>query len=214
MGTLDRKPGGFATALLVGLVLIAVAATGGILAWRRSKTEHIRRNEQRAGMAVRFLAPAQADFRANDRDGNKVNDFWTGDVAGLHYLYDSASLLLSTPGAPIRVVSQSIADADPAPAGTRSIPAVPFHGYYFRAMDFDEDGNALRRDTGGTGPNGSKNRNTARFAFCAYPAEYGRTGRLTFIISEGNEVFWADTGGKPVLRWPAGPRKAGWSSPD
>ena len=30
------------------------------------------------------MASAEADFRANDRDGNRIQDFWTGDVAQLY----------------------------------------------------------------------------------------------------------------------------------
>ena len=47
-------------------------------------------NIQSAGNRLRSLASAQADFRGNDRDGNGIQDFWTGDVAGLlqHGLID------------------------------------------------------------------------------------------------------------------------------
>ena len=30
-----------------------------------------------------MLASAEADFRANDRDGKGKNDFWRNDIAGL-----------------------------------------------------------------------------------------------------------------------------------
>jgi len=41
--------------------------------------------------SLKNMESAEADFRANDRDWNHANDFWTGDVAGL-YAMTSADL--------------------------------------------------------------------------------------------------------------------------
>jgi hypothetical protein len=51
---------------------------------------------------------------------------------------------------------------------------VPFHGYYFRLLK------------SGSG----------KFAFVAYPAEYGSSGVMTFIVDQGGVVYQKDLGKK------------------
>src|SRR5436190_232031 len=41
-------------------------------------------NERSASSSLKTLATAEADFKANDRDGNGLKDFWVGDVSGLY----------------------------------------------------------------------------------------------------------------------------------
>src|SRR5438093_367005 len=41
-------------------------------------------NERNASATLKSFASAEADFRANDRDNNRVNDFWVADVSGLY----------------------------------------------------------------------------------------------------------------------------------
>jgi len=50
-----------------------------------------------SAMKMRSLSSAEADFRANDRDWNHVNDFWTGNV---QQLYDMTSATVKTPSDP------------------------------------------------------------------------------------------------------------------
>ena len=59
--------------------------------------------------------------------------------------------------------------------------ARPYHGYLLLALAGDDP---------------------KRFAFCAYPAEYGRSGRTTFIVNQARTVHACDTGGRPIFRWP------------
>ena len=40
------------------------------------------------------------------------------------------------------------------------------------------------------------------YAYCAYPAEYDRTGRQTFVMDLGGTVYGRDMGGKPVDTFP------------
>src|SRR5262249_53857667 len=140
-------------------------------------------NERNGSTSLKTICTAEADFRANDRDWNHVNDFWTADVAGLYTCKDSA-------GQSIKLIELSVALADAAPieAGSAGgkIPALsgfgasqPKAGYWFRAMEKDNSSPApediLRTDTGGQ-PQMGKVHNTSRFGFCAYPAEYGASG--------------------------------------
>ena len=162
--------------------------------------ERIRSNERHAIGALKMLTAAQADFRANDRDGNGVSDFWTADVAGLYYVRSAFF-----PGAPeIRLIDSAVADADARPLQART--PVPYHGYYFIVLDADDSISGTpesfyKQDTGGRPPMG-KVHNTSRFGFCAYPAEYGLTGKCTFIVNENNTIFRMDSGGKPVTHFP------------
>jgi hypothetical protein len=145
-------------------------------------------NGRHASEALKTLTSAQADFRANDRDKNGVNDCWTGDVAALHYL--------EVGGEPIRLIKKEIADAD-AP---RPNP-VPFHGYLFKVLEWDDSGTdpttrEYRQDTGGTRPMG-KVHHLERFGFIAYPARPGRDGGFFYLVNENNTIIrWS------VQKWP------------
>ena len=162
----------------------------------------IRDNEREASRALHQLSAAEADFRANDRDDNHANDFWTGDVAGLYYLRPKSG------GNPpeLKLIERAIAEADAKPLQPRVPSPVPYHGYFFIALDEDDstDGpkdRLYKRDTGGVPPMG-KVHNESKFGFCAYPAEYGVTGRYTFIINENNTIFRADLKGESTTHFP------------
>lgn len=65
----------------------------------------------------------------------------------------------------------------------------PFHGYYFRMLD----------EQGAEAKSGAKNyivngKVTGGFAVVAYPAQYGDTGIMTFIISQSGVVYQKDLG--------------------
>jgi hypothetical protein len=174
-------------------------------------------NERNAAMSLKSLASAEADFRANDRDWNKANDFWVADVSGLWRVI--------VKDGPLRLIETAVALADARPAvpvdATGALPSDPQTklqlvgkaaakaGYSFAAMERyqDETGAFVKYDEG-------KGRNTSRFGFCAYPAEYGPTGKTTFVITEYNLLYRKDTGGKRVEQWSANPEKDGWQRMD
>ncbi len=82
---------------------------------------------------------------------------------------------------------------------------VPFHGYYFKLLSMGWDG------SGAVVLNGGKNHHPHMFGICAYPAEYGKTGRRTFVITEMMmDPLWKDLGGKPIDAFPADPAKDRW----
>jgi hypothetical protein len=67
----------------------------------------------------------------------------------------------------------------------------PFRGYFFHILTRQ----------GKDGPGGAKSyiengKMTAGFAFVAYPAEYGSSGVMTFIVNESGEVYQKDLGKK------------------
>jgi hypothetical protein len=178
--------------LLAGAVpviaIIAAIAIPGLLASQRAA------NERGAASRLKSLTAAEADFRANDRDGNGIEDFWTGDVRSLS--------TMRVKGQQILLIEPGIAQADATPGG----PMTPFPkgGYLFMAIKFDESGKPY--DLG-------KGRNPSRFGFCAYPANPS-SGRRTFIVNEENKIWAGVWGGGPVERWPSHPAAEGWMGLD
>ena len=66
---------------------------------------------------------------------------------------------------------------------------VPFHGYYFRILT----------GQGSHAPGGAKSylvdgKMTGGFAFVAYPAEYGNSGVMTFLINQDGVLLQKDLG--------------------
>ncbi len=170
---------------LLVVPIIAAIAIPGLLASQRAA------NERNASASLRTLAAAEADFRANDRDGNQANDFWTGDVSRLYFM--------KVKGEELRLIDRSIAEAD-------DNPAEPVHqqakaGYRFAAVDIDAEGEPYDAGSG---------RHPAKFAFCAYPETYPATGRMTFLLNENHEMWKKDTSGESVERWPRNPAAEGW----
>ncbi len=192
--SVERRSRAPSAGVWVVLIILAAASFGG---WRWWKRRMLDANERNAADCLETLATAETDFRANDRDGNRVHDFWTADVAGLHVLGGPTGVPGQT--ASIRLIDARIAEADASHPDAR-----PFRGYHFRAMDLDEEGVPYRQETTGN-PRRAKEKNTTKFGFCAYPAAYGRTGRWTYVVNEGRTIFKLDTEGKPVLRFPCDP---------
>ncbi len=182
-------------------------------------------NESAAVACLRNLCTAQADFRANDRDNNRVNDFWAGDVAGLCNLVPVTSDQKlpakedSKRENTIRLIEDDLADADAAPiklpASGRAGPEKPQpkSGYLFVALKKYETADGPKdygSDTDGEeSPYGAVH-NLDQFAFAAYPAEPGKSGKLTFLVTQDALIWKKDTGGKAPETCPADPVKAGW----
>src|SRR5438046_7800341 len=80
------------------IAIIAAIAIPGLLSSQRAS------NERSASTSLKTLSTAEADFRANDRDWNHVNDFWTFNVCGLYSLTSCA----------VPTAAQANTTADPA----------------------------------------------------------------------------------------------------
>lgn len=171
------------------IAIIAAIAIPGLLQAQRAS------NERNASASLKTLASAEADFRANDRDGNKVNDFWTRDVCGLYGVCPVGSTEM------IKLIEISIAGADIAPGVPgNTAPAAatetgllyytqntPKAGYWYRAMLNDEDGTAYALTTNGlTWVDAYFNH--SKFGFTCYP-QTRSAGRTVYILNEGNTIF-------------------------
>jgi hypothetical protein len=82
------------------------------------------------------------------------------------------------PGA-LQHLPTDLAAADGAQAG-----CTPRNGYCFKAIPLADK---------------------AGFAFCAYPADYDRSGKWTFVLNEKRQFYRVDTGGEPIRRWAPDP---------
>ena len=65
----------------------------------------------------------------------------------------------------------------------------PFHGYYFRMLQGQTD-----KAKGGAKDYVVDGRMVRGFAFAAYPAEYGNSGVMTFIINQDGVLYQKDLG--------------------
>lgn len=165
-------------------------------------------NERNASASLRTVGVAQADFRSNHRDNNRVQDFWTADVAGL-YAIDNTPTGTPSP-VPIRLIEVSVAPADLFPrfpgilsSGAYGTPVSTYGptaakaGYGYIALGTDEQvsasgGNGMyRQATDGTG---EEVHNASRFGFAAVPDVYGSSGSKVFIVNEAGTIFQRDFG--------------------
>ena len=206
------------------IAIIAAIAIPGLLSSQRAS------NERNASTSLKTLSSAEADFRANDRDWNHVNDFWTANVAGLYTMTSSAvtgAALNSTSDPSIKLIELSVASADtdastPTAGGENSdltnfaVPSAKA-GYWYMALVTDATLGATteatyKLDTGGTPTMGSVH-NTSKFGFLAYPDSQS-AGKYVFIVNENNTIFRSATSGavKTTATTPPGTLGANYNS--
>jgi hypothetical protein len=167
-----------------GWAFDAAAARDEVLARR------IGRNELDVIEIMRRYPVAQARFRAMDADGDGLPAFAAGILStpgtrdGLYWPPE--------PGAPESPVGDFVARAA---AGGYSVGGVdeapePYLGYYFRILTRQgaaAPGGAIDYMVGG--------RMLAGHALFAFPAAYGDTGIMSFMVGEAGVIYEADLGG-------------------
>jgi len=189
---------GCAVAIVI-LIVVLVIAIPGLLSSSRSS------NDRNASTSLKTLSTAEADFRANDRDWNHVNDYWTGDVKGLYTMTSAAmqgAAATTTTDPAIKLIELSVAAADAdaglVPAGGENAPfnmfadPSPKAGYWYAALTLDlsatvQEEVTYRQDTGGNPPMG-KCHNRTKFGFLAFP-DGPKAGPWNFIINEDNTLY-------------------------
>jgi hypothetical protein len=144
----------------------------------------IGRNELDAIQASLAFVDAQNEYAEKDR---------TGEGAGVY-----AQRIVSTPGKKDGLFWRD--DGDPSPLGELAARAssegykvdgqgAPYHGYVFRIL----------RGQGPDAPGGAldyvvKRKMIGGFALIAYPAEYGNSGVMTFMVNHAGTVYQKDLG--------------------
>jgi prepilin-type N-terminal cleavage/methylation domain-containing protein len=182
------------------IAVIAAIAIPGLLAAQRSS------NERNASTSLKTITTAQADFRSNDRDGNRTMDFWTADV---YALYGMIGITGSSTAAPadsaaasniIKLLEPSLAGADgltqQALYGNVEFAGAIVNGsvkagYAFRALGSEVTGGTattLLNDTDGASQFYGNCHDNDRFGFMAFPASLN-SGKLCFIVNEDNTIW-------------------------
>jgi hypothetical protein len=150
----------------------------------------IGRNELDAIQTALAYVDAQNEYADKDR----------GEGAGVY-----AQRFLSTPGKKDGLFWRD--DSDPSPLGalvaeasaegykqgTGEAPA-PYHGYYFRILKgqgSDAAGGALNYVV--------KGKMIGGFGLIAWPAEYGNSGVMTFLVNHAGTVYQKDLGNRTAV---------------
>lgn len=135
----------------------------------------------------RTYVDLQAAYAAKDRDGDEVREY--------------AQRILSSEGKHDGLYWADSTDDDPSPLGVALVPLKsgaqdarsPYAGYFWRIL----------KGQGSEAPGGAHsyviNGNMiAGFALVAVPAEHGKTGVMTFLVSHHGKVFQKDLGEKSL----------------
>ena len=180
--------------ITITLVAGALAIPACILYFESSSTRPT--TERNPSASLKTLGTAQADFRANDRDGNGRKDYWVADVSGLYCVTSPTA-----PDALIKLIDISVAGADPTPVMDMSsiTQRGSKAGYYYGVIPLDETGKPYTPFTDNLDYAG---RSTEGFAFCAFPDSYGKSGNFTYISNEQNKIY-KKKAGSPIYRWPS-----------
>jgi hypothetical protein len=144
-------------------------------------------NERNAIYSLRAFVDAQRAYASRDRDGDGVLQYAqkimssAGKKDGLYWSADPAKGEEASPFGPL------IAEAAPYTAGHKA--GEPYRGYYFRILS--QQGNNA---AGGAYSYMINGRMIAGFAMVAYPAYYGESGVMTFIVNHNGVVYERDLG--------------------
>lgn len=144
----------------------------------------IGRNELDTIQTCLAFVDAQNEYAEKDR---------TGDGVGIY-----AQRVVSSPGKKDGLFWRD--DRDPSPLGDLAAqasaegyragePAAPYHGYYYRIL----------KGQGPDAPGGAsyyvvRGKMIGGFALIAYPAEYGNSGVMTFMVNHAGTVYQKDLG--------------------
>jgi hypothetical protein len=150
-------------------------------------------NELTTITVLQAIVDAEADYASADRRGDGVMQYalrfasTPGKRDGLYWDTKAGE----TPS-PLGVLV-----ADAAGQGYRSGDAAPtpFHGYYFRMLKGQG-----RNAAGGAFDYVVHGRAIAGFAVIAYPARYGNSGIMTFVVNQDGKIYQSDLGPDTKVR--------------
>ena len=144
-------------------------------------------NERNAIYVLRAYVDAQRAYAAKDRNGDGVLQYAQkvtsapGKHDGLYWPADAAKDEEVSPFGPL------IADGGAYAKGR--VAGDPYRGYYFRILTRQG-----KNAAGGAYSYVINGRMIAGFAMVAYPAEYGNSGVMSFIVSHNGKVYEKDLG--------------------
>lgn len=146
----------------------------------------IGRNELDTIQVVLAYVDAQREYAMKDRDGDGLLEYAqsfrsaAGKKNGLYWPAKSGEEQSPLGEFAARAVKEGYKAGD---------KPIPFHGYYYRILT------AQGKDAPGGGYSYIvKGSMIGGFALVAYPAEYGNSGVMTFIVNHDGKVFQKDLG--------------------
>jgi hypothetical protein len=151
----------------------------------------IGRNELSTVAAIRGYLEAQFEYANADRDGDGVLEYAQklrsepGKSDGLYWEAEE--------GAPQSPLGPLIAEAKAEGykvEGASNEPS-PYHGYYYRILTRQGD-----NVPGGKYDYVINGNMIAGFALVAYPAQYGSSGIMTFVVNHQGRIYQKDLGPK------------------
>jgi hypothetical protein len=146
-------------------------------------------NEMSTIQTLLAIVDAQREYAMQDRDNDGIREYadkFGSDPGQKNGLYWPAG-----EGESSSPLGELVADARAEGYrrdGTKKGP-IPFHGYYFRMLK--KQG---RHASGGAFDYVVKNKMIGGFAVVAYPAVYGSSGVMTFMVSHEGVVYQKDLG--------------------
>lgn len=163
-------------------------------------SRRIGKNELAVLQAMRAYVQAQREYASRDRNGDEVLEY--------------AQRLASTPGnkdglywppeldGEISPLGPLVADAQSEGYGMKAkgqdSSREPFHGYFFKILN--QQG---KHAPGGKYSYIINGHMIGGFALVAWPAEYGDSGIMTFIVNQQGRVYQKDLGAKTDRQAPA-----------
>jgi Protein of unknown function (DUF2950) len=150
-------------------------------------SRRIGRNELAIMDVCGALADAQAEYFSEHRDGGGTGQYavkFISDAGQQNGLYWD-----SPEGQPKSPLGPLVAFATSEGYNVKPNSHAPFHGYFFHMLNRQ----------GSNAPGGAKDyavdgKLIGGFAFVAYPAEYGNSGVMTFMINQDGVLLQKDLG--------------------
>jgi hypothetical protein len=135
------------------------------------------------------IVDAQREYAMKDHDGDGIREYaqeFGSDPGRKNGLYWPAQ-----PGDEMSPLGQLVADARAEgyrKSGSKQDP-IPYHGYYFRML-----AKQGKHAAGGAFDYLVKDNLIGGFAVAAYPAAYGSSGVMTFMVSHDGVVYEKNLG--------------------
>src|SRR5438093_3479987 len=146
-------------------------------------------NELDAIKVLQAIVDAQREYASEDRNGDGVLDYAQkfasspGKHDGLYWPAKAGEPASPLGALVAQAAGQGYAKGETGPR--------PFHGYYYRMLK----GQGKNAESGAV-DYVVKGRAIGGFAVVAYPAKYGNSGIMTFIVNQDGKVYQKDLGPK------------------
>ena len=150
-------------------------------------------NELDAIKILQAIVDAQLEYASQDRNGDGVLDYAQkfssspGKHDGLYWPTKA--------GEPASPLGALVAKASGEGYKKKESGPTPYRGYYYRMLKGQS-----KSASGGALDYVVHGRAIGGFAVVAYPAKYGSSGIMTFIVNQDGKIYQADLGSSTALR--------------